>query len=352
MREIKEVKIGSKYVGENHPCYIAAEIGNNHNGELEIAKKLIEAAIGSGADAVKFQKRDIDSLMTKELRNQPYPKYDSFGTTYGEHRERLELSEEDWYRLFNFTKKLGIDFYATPFDFKSADFLDKLGIPCFKIASFDVTNLPLIDYICKKGKPVILSGGMCTWEELDEAMEIIRRNGNDVVLLHCISAYPFDNYLANLRVIQKLKEKYNVPVGYSGHEKSGFAVSIGARLMGACMIERHFTLDRTMRGPDHAASLEPQGLALLVKNIRKLERAMGDGEKRILDIELPIRMKMTKSIVTTRYIRAGEVIRREDLTVKCPGTGLKPKYIDALVGKIAKQDIPEDALVPVEALNW
>jgi sialic acid synthase SpsE len=349
---MKEVKIGSKYVGEDHPCYIVVEIGNNHNGELEIAKKLIVVAEECGADAIKFQKRDINSLMTKELRNQPYLKYDSFGPTYGEHREKLELSEEDWHRLFNFAKKLGMDFYATPFDFRSVDFLNELGIPCFKIASFDVTNLPLVDYICKKGKPVILSAGMCTLEELDEAMETIRRNGSDVVLLHCISVYPFDNRLANLRMIPKLKERYNVPVGYSGHEKSGFAVSLGARLIGACMIERHFTLDRTMRGPDHAASLEPKGLAELVKNVRKLEEALGDGEKGILDIEMPIRMKMTKSIVSTRYIRAGEVIRKEDLTVKCPGTGLKPKCIGVLVGKTAKQDIPEGTIIPVEALNW
>ena len=349
---MNEIRIGSKLVGANHPCYIVAEIGNNHNGELEIAKKLIEATEECGANAVKFQKRDINSLMTKELRSRPYVKYDSFGNTYAEHREKLELSEEDWRRLFNFTKKLGVDFYATPFDFKSTDFLDELGIPCFKIASFDVTNLPLIDYICKKGRPVILSTGMCTWEELDEAVEVIKRNGNDFVLLHCISAYPHDNELSNLRMIPKLKERYKVPVGYSGHEKSGFAVSLGARLIGACMIERHFTLDRTMRGPDHASSIEPRGLAELVRNIRKLEEALGDGEKRIFDIEQPIRKKMIKSIVSTRYIRAGEVIRKEDLTAKCPGTGLKPKYMDVLVGKTAKQDIPEDTIIPVEALNW
>lgn len=349
---MKEVKIGSKLVGDTHPCYIVAEIGNNHNGEFEIAKKLIETAEECGANAVKFQKRDISALMTKELKNQPYIKYDSFGNTYGEHRAKLELSEDEWCRLSNFAKKLGIDFYATPFDFRSADFLDKLGVPCFKIGSFDVTNLPLIDYICKKGKPVILSTGMCTWEELDEAVEVIRKNGNDFILLHCVSAYPHDNELSNLRLIWKLKERYQVPVGYSGHEKSGFVVSLGARMMGACMIERHFTLDRTMRGPDHAASLEPKGLAELVKNVRKLEEAMGDGVKRILDIELPQRMKMAKSIVSTRYIRAGEVIERSDLTVKCPGTGLKPKHIDALVGKVAKKDIPEDTVIPIEALDW
>ncbi|MEM3401728.1 MAG: N-acetylneuraminate synthase family protein [Candidatus Hadarchaeales archaeon] len=349
---IKEVKIGSKWVGDDHPCYIVAEIGNNHNGELELAKKLIETAIECGADAVKFQKRDVESLMTKEMREMPYLTYDSFGPTYGEHRKKLELSDEEFKRLFNFARKLGIDFYATPFDFKSADFLDELGIPCFKIASFDVTNLPFIDYVCKKGKPVILSTGMSTWEELDEAVEVIRRNGNDFILLHCISAYPFDNYLANLRAIPKLKERYGVPVGYSGHEKSGYVISLGARMMGACMIERHFTLDRTARGPDHAASLEPKGFLELVKNIRKLEEALGNGEKKILDIEVPVRKKMAKSVVSTRYIRAGEIIKREDLTVKCPGTGLPPKYIEKLVGKVAKQDIPEDTVIPVEALNW
>jgi len=352
MKELKEVKIGSKYVGDEHPCYIVAEIGNNHNGDLGIAKRLIEEAIECGADAVKLQKRDIPTLMCKELRNMPYKKYDSFGETYEEHREKLELSEDDWYRLFNFAKKLDIDFYATPFDFKSVDFLDKLGIPCFKIASFDVTNLPLIDYICQKEKPVILSTGMCTWEELDEAVEVIRKHGNDFVLLHCVSAYPHDNELSNLRLIPKLKERYKVPVGYSGHEKSGFVISLGARMIGACMIERHFTLDRTMRGPDHAASLEPKGLVELVKNIRKLEAALWTGEKKILEIEKPIRRKMRKSIVATRNIKAGETIKREDLTVKCPGTGLKPKYIDALVGKIAKKDIQEDSIIPPEALKW
>ncbi|MEM2983862.1 MAG: N-acetylneuraminate synthase family protein [Candidatus Jordarchaeaceae archaeon] len=352
MKEIREVKIGSKMVGDDHPCYIVAEIGNNHNGRLDIAKRLIETAIECGADGVKFQKRDIDSLMTNELKNQPYLKYDSFGLTYGEHRQKLELSEDDWHRLFNFAKKLGIDFYATPFDFKSVDFLEELGVPCFKIASFDVTNLPLIDYICKIGKPVILSTGMCTWEELDEAVGVIRRNGNDFILLHCISAYPHDNEISNLRMIQKLKERYKVPVGYSGHEKSGFVVSLGARMMGACMIEKHFTLDRTEKGPDHASSLEPKGLEELVKNIRKLELALGDGEKRILEIEMPIRLKMAKSIVTTRYIKAGEILKREDITVKCPGTGLKPKYIDAIVGKTVKIDLPEDTIIPPDAINW
>jgi sialic acid synthase SpsE len=347
-----KIKIGSKFVGDGCPCYIVAEIGINHNGQFQLAKRLIETAAKCGADAVKFQKRDIDSLLTKELANKPYLIENSFGETYGEHRKKLELSEDEWRKLFDCSKKLGIDFYASAWDVKSADFLDELGVPVFKIASADVTNLPLIEHICQKNKPVIMSTGMSTLEEIDEAMEVVRKNRAEVILLHCISAYPFDDYLSNLNVMSTLRKRYNVPVGYSGHEKSGHVVTLGAVALGACMVERHFTLDHLMPGPDHAASLEPLGLAGLVDDIRKLESAIGTGEKKILEIELPVRAKLVKSIVTTRDISAGEVIRAGDLTMKCPGTGLKAKYIPMLIGKKAKQNMKKDTIVPKEALEW
>lgn len=347
-----KIKIGSKFVGDGCPCYIVAEIGINHNGQFEIARKLIETARKCGVDAVKFQKRDIDSLLTKEFINRPYFGDHSFGETYGEHRKRLELSEKDWYRLFNYSKKIGIDFYASSWDMKSADFLEELGVPVYKIASADVTNLPLIEHICKKNKPIILSTGMSTLEEIDEAMEIIRKNNARVILLHCVSAYPCENNLVNLKVIQTLRERYKVPVGYSGHEKSGHVVSVGAVSMGACLVERHFTLDHLMPGPDHRASLDPRGFESLVISIRKFEASLGNGAKTILECELPVRKKLAKSIVATRDIKAGEVIRKGDLTVKSPGTGLKPKYITALIGKVAKQDIKEDTIISEEALGW
>jgi len=347
-----KIKIGSKFVGDGCPCYIVAEIGINHNGQFQLAKRLIETATKCGVDAVKFQKRDIDSLLTNELANKPYLGDNSFGETYGEHRKKLELSEDEWRKLFDCSKKLGIDFYASAWDMKSADFLDELGIPVFKIASADVTNLPLIEHICQKGKPVILSTGMNTLEEIDEAMEVIRKNRVEVILLHCISAYPFDDHLSNLNVMSTLRKRYNVPVGYSGHEKSGHVVTLAAVALAACMVERHFTLDHLMPGPDHAASLEPLGLAGLVDDIRKLESALGTGEKEILEIELPVRAKLAKSIVTTRDIAAGEVIRAEDLTMKCPGTGLKAKYIPMLISKKAKQNMKKDTIVPKEALEW
>jgi sialic acid synthase SpsE len=347
-----KIKIGSKYVGDNCPCYIVAEIGLNHNGKLEIAKKLIEEAVKAGADAVKFQKRNIDKLLIKEWIDKPYFGPNSFGNTYGEHRKNLELSDDDWYKLGEYSEKLGLDFLASAWDIDSADFLERIDVPAYKIASADVTNLPLLEHIAKKKKPVILSTGMSTIEEIDEAVETIEKYTNGLIILHCISAYPFDDQYANLNVIKTLKERYRYPIGYSGHEKSGHVITLGAVALGACLVERHFTLDHTMRGPDHAASLEPRGLASLVESIRKQEKAFGSNKKDILDIELPVREKLAKSIVAAKDIKKGQIIKKEDLTVKTPGTGLKPKYIEKLIGKRAKQDIFEDTIVPKEALRW
>lgn len=347
-----KIKIGNRFVGEGEPCYIVAEVGLNHNGELEIAKKLIGVAVKAEVDAVKFQRRNIDKLLTKEMINKPYSSPNSFGNTYGEHRRNLELSDDDWYQLAEYSEKLGLAFLASAWDIDSADFLEKLGVPAYKIASADVTNLPLLEHIAKKKKPVILSTGMCTIDEIDEAVGTIEEYTNGLIILHCISAYPFDDQYANLNVIKTLKERYRYPIGYSGHEKSGHVITLGAVALGACLVERHFTLDRTMRGPDHAASLEPYGLSTLVKSIRKQEKALGNPQKEILDIELPVREKLAKSIVAAKAIKNGQRIKRADLTVKSPGTGLKPKYIEKLIGKKAKQDIPEDTIVPKEALRW
>ena len=347
-----KIKIGSKYVGDNCPCYIVAEIGLNHNGELEIAKKLIEEAVKAGADAVKFQKRSINKLLIKEWINKPYSGPNAFGNTYGEHRRNLELSDDDWYKLAEYSEKMGVDFLASAWDIDSADFLEKLDVPAYKIASADVTNLPIIEHIAKKKKPVLLSTGMSTLEEIDEAVETVEKYTNGLIILHCISAYPFDDQYANLNVIKTLKERYMYPIGYSGHEKSGHVITLGAVALGACLVERHFTLDRTMRGPDHAASLEPYGLASLVESIRKMEEAFGSGKKDILDIEVPVREKLAKSIVATKDIKKGQIIKKDDLTVKSPGIGVKPKYIEKLIGKRARQDIPEDTILPKEALRW
>ena len=349
---MKKIKIGKRFVGEGEPCYIVAEIGLNHNGKFEIAKKLIDEAVKAGADAIKFQKRNINKLLIREYINKPYLGPNSFGNTYGEHRRNLELSDDDWYRLVKYSEKLGIDFFASAWDIDSADFLEKLGIPAYKIASADVTNLPLIERIAKKKKPIILSTGMSTLEEIDEAVKTVNKYTDKLIILHCISTYPFDEQYANLNVMNTLKERYEFPIGYSGHEKSGHVVTLAAVALSACLVERHFTLDHTMRGPDHAASLEPHGLADMIESIRKVESALGSLNKDILDIEIPVREKLAKSIVAAKTIKRGQIIKKDDLTAKSPGTGLKTKYIEKLIGKIAKQDIPEDTIVPKEALRW
>ena len=347
-----KIRIKDKYVGDNCPCYIVAEIGLNHNGKFEIAKKLIDSANEVGVDAVKFQKRDISELLTKEQINKPYSGLNSFGDTYGEHRKNLELSNDDWYKLVDYSERLGLTFLASAWDINSADFLERLNISAYKIASSDVTNLLLLEHIAKKRRPIILSTGMSTIDEIDEAVEVIEKYNNDLIILHCVSAYPFDEQYANLNIIKTLKERYRYPIGYSGHEKSGHVVTLTAVALGACLIERHFTLDRTMRGPDHVASLEPHGFASLVDSIRIQERAFGSSKKEILDIEVPVREKLSKSIVTIRAIEKDHVIKADDLTVKSPGIGLKPKYINKIIGKISKCNIPEDTVVPKEALRW
>ena len=349
---MRKVKIGARMVGPGEPCYIIAEIGLNHNGDVRIAKRLIDEAVKAGVDAVKFQKRTIGKLLIREWLDKPYGGPNSFGETYGEHRQNLELPEKDWHAIARYTRKKGVDFFASPWDGESADFLATLPMVAMKIASADVTNLPLVETIAGLGFPVIMSTGMSTLSEIDKAVRAITKHTDDLVLLHCVSAYPFDNQHANLRVIQTLQNRYPYPVGYSGHEKSGIVVSLAAVALGACAIERHFTLDHTMKGPDHAASLEPEGMTRLVESIRKLEGALGDGKKRILEIERSSREKLAKSIVSAREIRKGARISAGDLTVKSPGNGLKPEYIPRLIGKIAREHVPEDVLLPRESLDW
>lgn len=347
----KVFKIGSRYVGEGQPCLIIAEGGVNHNGEPELAERLIKVAAEVGVDVVKFQKRTVKDILTKEKYDSPYIKPTSLGPTYGKHREKLELGDRVWKRLKSVATKAGLMLSGSAWDHKSADFLEDLDVPFFKIASADLTNLPLLAHIARKGRPVILSTGMSTLEEIDEAVAEISKHNDELILLHCVSTYPCDDSDANLRGIEMLRNRYDLPVGYSSHDK-GVAISAVAVGLGACVIEKHFTLDRTMVGPDHAASLEPQGLEKMIKYIRHTESALGDGIKKIMDSEIEPRSRLAKSIVTKRNISKGTLITEDMLTVKCPGDGLKPKYISSLCGRIAISDIEADTLVPINALDW
>ncbi len=345
------LEIDGRLVGDGQPCYIIAEAGVNHNGDPALAKRLVDIAADAGADAVKFQKRTISDILIAEALMRPYTVPTSLGATYGEHREKLELSSEDFAMLRDHARARGITLLASAWDIKSVDLLDDLGIPAFKIASADCSNLPLVEYTAKKGKPVLLSTGMSEMAEVEEAVATVRRHTDQLVLFQCTSTYPADNDQINLRVIQTYRERFGCVVGYSGHER-GLAPTEAAVALGASVVERHFTIDRTMIGPDHAASLEPTGLQRLIRNIRNIEKALGSPEKRILEAEKKVRERLAKSIVARRDIPAGTRITADMLTVKGPGTGLKPGVMPLLVGVVAESPIPGDTLVPSEALRW
>ena len=286
-----KIKINeNKMIGENETPFIIAEIGNNHNGNVNTAKELIKTAKEAGADAVKFQVKNIEKSFSKELLDSTYVNENSFGKTYREHKMALEFSEEQMKELYDFAAKMNIICFSTPFDIDSVDMLERIGNPIYKISSFHVTDLKLIEYVCQTKKPIIISTGMSTIEEIDKAVELIKKFTKDFIIMHCVSCYPTEDKDVNLNIIPTLKNRYNCPIGYSGHER-GIAITASTVLLGCCAIERHFTLDRTMKGPDHASSVEPIGLNDIVTRSKKMFNAMGISEKNVLDCELKNRKK-------------------------------------------------------------
>lgn len=346
------VKIGNKFIGEKQPAFFIAEIGANHNGDYFLAKKSIEEAFKAGADAVKLQKRFMDDVFTKEMQDQPQLKDQIFGKTYGEYRRNLELNEDEFRSLKNYCDELGIIFFATPFDKKSADFLENIGVELYKVASFDATNTALLEHVAKKGKPVILSLGMTTAEETDLAVQTILKFNNQLVILHCISVYPTPDEKLNLTTINYLKERYApLPVGYSGHEKD-YLPTLGAISLGAKCVERHFTIDKKLPGPDHATvSLEPAEFKQMVDGARRLELAMGQPQKVLHEEEKKARAKHSKSIVAKEAIPAGTPITYENITFKSPGHGFKPYMIDKIVGLRVKIEVPADSVITIEHID-
>ena len=349
---MSEIKINKKIIGNNHSVYIIAEIGINHQGDVNIAKELILQAKDCGADSVKFQKRSINRILTKEGLNMPYVNNNSFGETYGEHKRALELSEKDYLNLFKFSNQNDIDFAASGWDEESIDFLDDLGVPFFKMASADITNFPLLEHTAKKGKPMIISTGMSNMNTVEKAVKLISTINKQIGILQCTSTYPTSFDQIHLNVIKTFNEKFSdCVIGYSGHEL-GIAVPIASVSLGAKIIERHFTLDRTMKGGDHAASLEPQGFKKMVRDIRNIEKAMGSHEKEVQESEAPIFKKLSKSIVSAINIGKGEIITPDKITTKGPGTGISPMKINSLIGKTVNVDIPADSVILEENINW
>jgi N-acetylneuraminate synthase len=284
-----QVKIGDAWVGDGHPCYVVAEIGINHNGDVELAKKLIDMADAAGCDAVKFQKRTIDVVYSPEELERP--RESPFGTTNGDLKRGLEFGPEEYEEIDRFCMRIGIRWFASCWDEASVDFVERFHPPCYKIASASLTDDRLLRRHRATGRPIILSTGMSTLEEIDHAVEVL--GAEDLVLLHATSTYPSDYDELNLKAIPELRRRYGIPVGYSGHE-TGIPSSSAAVALGACVVERHVTMERSMWGSDQAASLGPSGVARLVRDVRLVETALGDGEKCVYESERPVLEKLRR----------------------------------------------------------
>ena len=285
----KNIKIGNTLVGHSQPCYIVAEIGINHNGSLDTAKELIDAAVSSGCNAVKFQKRTVEVVYSKEELSRP--RENPFGKTNGDLKKGLELGLDEYSAINKYCIEKGIAWFASCWDEKSVDFIEQFNPPCHKIASASLTDDNLLKYHRKFRKPIILSTGMSSMQEIEHAISVL--GSENLIVLHSTSTYPAKLEELNLRMITTLKTKFPFPIGYSGHEV-GLSTSLAAFILGSCMLERHITLDRAMWGSDHAASVEPQGFQRLVNDLRSCERALGDGVKQVYDSEIPIREKLRR----------------------------------------------------------
>ena len=323
-------------------CYVIAEIGHNHQGDLRKAKDMFRAAKECGVTAVKLQKRDNRSLYTRALYDMPYDNENSFGATYGAHREALEFGRVEYEELKRYAGEIGLTLFATAFDFRSADFLAELDMPAFKIASGDLKNLPLLKHVAQLEKPMIVSTGGGTMEDVERAYDAIMPLNRHLCLLQCTASYPVDPEEMNLRVITTFREKFpDIIVGLSDHQ-NGIALAMVAYTLGARVIEKHFTLNRAWKGTDHAFSLEPGGLRRLVRDLRRASVALGDGIKRVYPSEDKPLVKMAKKIVATRNLPAGHVIGVEDVTLKSPNDGLPPNQLDRVIGMKTRRRLEED----------
>lgn len=339
---MRNFTVNGTTVNKDSAAYVVAEIGNNHQGDLEICKKMFLAAKESGADAVKLQKRDNSILFTKAAYDADYNSENAFGKTYGAHRDFLEFGEKEYKALKDYAAEIDILFFATAFDENSADFLADFDMPLYKFASGDLTNIPLLKHVAKIGKPMILSTGGGTLEDVDRAVNAILPINDQLSVLQCTAAYPCQPEDMNLKVIETYRERYpELVVGLSDHQ-SGISMALVAFTLGARIFEKHFTLNRTLQGTDHAFSLEPLGLSKLVRDLRRARVALGDGKKRLLDPEAGPIGKMGKKIVAIHDMAAGSTVSMGDLVFKCPADGIPPYEVENIVGMTLTQDLPAD----------
>jgi sialic acid synthase len=333
-------------IRDDGPCYVIAEVGHNHQGDVEQAKRLIDAAKECGVNAVKLQKRSNRTLYTREFYEQPYDNELSFGKTYGEHREALELGADDYRVLLRHAREVGVTLFATAFDVESADLLAELDVPAFKFASGDLRNTPLQRHVAAFGKPMLLSTGGGTMEDIERAVDTILPLNRQLCVLQCTAAYPADVEDLNLNVITTLRERFpELVIGLSDHQ-NGIAMAVVAYMLGARVIEKHFTLDHALKGRDHAFSLMPEGMRRLVRDLHRVPDALGDATKRPLPIEADPLEKMGKKLVAARELELGHVLTADDLAIKSPADGGLPPYeLDRLVGRTLRRPVAAEDFV-------
>ena len=348
---MRKLVIDNKNIQDDGDCYVIAEIGHNHQGSLATAKEMFKVAKECGADAVKLQKRDNRELYTRAGYEKPYENPNSYGETYGEHREFLEFGRDEYQELIEYAREIDVTMFATAFDFNSADFLQDLDMPAFKLASGDLKNIPLLTHIARFQKPMILSTGGGTMEDVNRAYDAIMPINQQLCLLQCTAGYPAEFDELNLRVITTFRERFpDITVGLSSHD-NGIAMAVAAYMLGARVVEKHFTLNHTWKGTDHAFSLEPIGFRKLTRDLARLKVAIGDGVKRTYESEVAPIIKMGKKLVAARDLPEGNTIRREDIAIKSPGDGLQPFEIDKVIGRVTRRTVSADDDITFEVLN-
>lgn len=348
---VAAINIGARKVGPGQPCFIVAEAGVNHNGNLDLAIRMIDVAVEAGVDAIKFQAFSADGLVTRTAPKAGYQKETTdAGESQYEMLKRLEVTEDGHRRLTSYCKEKGILYMCTPFDEESADFLIRLGVAVLKIPSGEITNLPLLARVARSGKPLIVSTGMSNLKEVETAVRTMRESGNrELVLLHCTSNYPADPATANLRAMRTMEESLGVPVGYSDHTP-GIEVALAAVTLGASVIEKHFTLSRFLPGPDHQASVEPDELKRLATSIRVVEAALGHGQKEPVATEADTAAVARKSLVAACDVPAGAMLTEAMIAIKRPGTGLAPEIRPQVIGRVTRVPIASGTVISFDML--
>lgn len=341
-----------RLIGGNQPCFVIAEIGQNHQGDLEIAKKMIKMVKDCGADCAKFQKSELEYKFNKRALERPYTSKNSWGKTYGEHKRHLEFTHEQYKELQSYAREIGIFFTASGMDEMAVEFLHELNVPFFKVGSGDTNNFPYLEKTAQKGRPMVVSSGMQSLETMRRVYQTVKKHNENFCILQCTSAYPLEPENVNLRVITEYQKEFpDIPIGYSGHE-IGISISLAAVALGAKVLERHVTLDKSWKGTDHPASLDFGELAELIRSIRIIERALGNGVKCMLPCEVPCHDKLGKSVVAKTAIPKGTKLTLDMLAVKvAEPKGVAPEDIFELVGKKTLLAVGEDESITVNAVE-